>query len=282
MRPLVAASLGLVAGLALGVVLGRSALAPEAGDAPIAVVLEAELERERAAGAALRERIELLEAGAAPARTADEAPALAVAREGGGEADPGGDTIGAGAAVERAASDGGAREGEPSPAEDAGGFQDDRLLELGFHPSDVERIHAAWESLELERLYLQNERARSTTRDGRYWMRMRALEKTTLEDLGESDYDALLYAAGGKNRVRVGSVFDGSPAQEAGFSEGDEILSYGERPVYQTHDVKSETARCELGTQVSVTVLRDGAERRIWTPCGPLGLQLQAVSAPPR
>ncbi len=275
MRVGVAISLGLVVGLAVGVGLGRSVLAPGGEPTPAAEVLEVELEQERSAGAALREQVARLEAQAARVATPPPvAPApqsvidAAEARpEQAGDDAPPGDATPGGAAQANAA---------------GSGFQDARLLALGFHPRDVERLHEAWETLELDRLYLQDERARSTTRDGRFWMRMRELEQATLEDLGAVEYDAMLYAGNRRNRVRVDSVFDESPADEAGFEAGDEILEYGERPLYGMHELKAETSRCELGMQIPVTVLRDGSERRIWTPCGPLGMQLQMVNAPPR
>jgi len=278
MRPVIAAGIGLVAGLTLGIVLGRGALAPTGEDAEVAVVLEAELAHEREIGEALRDRVEDLEA-----RVAREAPDAV---------DPGRPRLGEpadeparGEEPEVGRGDDPTTLAGPPGVDDpgpGGGFEDEKLLALGFHETDVDRLRRAWESLELERLYLQNERARSPGRDGRQWLKMRALENATLEELGASDYDALLYASGARNRVAVTRVFPESPAEDAGFMEHDEIIAYGDEPIFRMHVLKGQTTQCELGTNVAVTVLRDGAERRIWTPCGPLGVQLQMVSAPPR
>lgn len=264
MRPVPAAAVTALIGLAAGLVLGRI-LAPTEGPPPKAPALEAELSSAREARDALQARVAGLER-----RLAELSEVHEVRGEGPTDPAPESRPAAAPSASEEAAGPG------------AAGFDDARLQALGLHPSEVERLRRAWEELELQRLYIENDRARSDERDGRHWMRMRALENQTLEDLGESDYDALLYAAGADNRVRVKGVFPESPAESAGFVEGDEILVYGDMPIYRAHDVKAQTTRCELDTSVAVTVLRDGRERRIWTPCGPLGLQLEMVNAPPR
>lgn len=282
MRPAVVASLGLLAGVTVGVVLGRGPLAPGGEGAALTEVLEAELSHERELGEALRDRVEDLEvrladAAADAGRPGERAPEP-TSGTAAGSAPPG---AGAGADDAGPPEPGDGAEGA-GPSEPGGGFDEARLMALGYHPSDVERLRRAWEALELERLYVHDERARATQRDGRYWLRMRELEQETLEELGESDFDAMLYAAGARNRVAVTRVLPESPAEDAGFVDGDEIVAYGDRPIYRMHALKTETTRCELGTNVAVTVLRDGTERRIWTPCGPLGIQLEMVNAPPR
>lgn len=280
MRPTRTAAIGLVLGLVMGLVLGRLGLGPDAGGEPVVALLEAELDRERAVGDELRERVEMLEATAqASARLAAELasaePAAAV----------GGDVEAAAAGTGEAAEDdvdGAMAEADEAARAAAGGFDEARLLELGFHPSDVERLRRAWESLELDRLFVQNERARSKKKDGRHWLRLRELENDLLAELGEHEFDALLYASGSKNRVHVAGVLSESPAESAGFAVGDQILEYDGDPIFRNHALKNRTTQCEMGTNVSVTVLRDGAERRIWAPCGPLGVQLDLVQAPPR
>jgi len=273
MRPALVIGLGLacvMTGFALGWALGGGGGAA-LGAAETALILEAELAREREAVDALRDRLEALETRLAEA---DAAPPLS------------GEFVGEGAAEAESHTPPG-HEVRVSVSEAAGatgavGFDEGRLLALRFHPSDIERLREAWESLELERIFLENARARSKKRDGRHWLRIRALEEQTLGELGESDYDAVLYAAGGRNRVTVARVFPESPAEEAGYEVGDQILSYGEVPLFAANTLKTQTARCELGKSVAVTVLRDGSERRLWTPCGPLGLQLEMANAPPR
>lgn len=276
MRPALAAGLALVVGIAVGLGLGRGPLAPGA-DEGLTLVLERELDREREESVALRDQVDVLEArlaDAAASEAARSAPATSSSTplEGAGE----------GGASEADVVEGAQADAEAEAPDSPPGFDSARLAALGFHPSDIERLRRAWEALELEKLYLQNERARSTKRDGRHWMRMRGLENATLEELGVSDFDALLYASGARNRATVTGVFPDSPAESAGFVEGDEITAYDGKPIFRMHELKNETARCDLGTNVSVTVLREGAERRIWTPCGPLGVQLEMVNAPPR
>jgi hypothetical protein len=268
---IVGASIGLGLGLGLGVALrGDEPGKPASGSSVERSLARAERENE-----ALRLRVGELEARLA---RAPDAPATASA--GPDEAL---------AADERdATADQDPEEASPEVMAEleagaaASAFDEARLRELGFHPSDIERLRRTWEALELEKLYIQNERARSDTRDGRYWVRMLALEREALLDLGEEDYDALLYASGARNRVRVRNVLPGSAAEEAGVRPGDEITSYEEEPIFRMGALKQGTIRCDPGRSVSLGVLQDGADRRIWVPCGPLGIELEMVNAEPR
>lgn len=269
MRPAAAAGTAL-ASLLVGLVFGWL-LASGGSDSLDSVVtppleLETELHRARETRDVLRARVEELEQQLAEVAPPPPPPPGAL----GGEA------------PQAATAEPTRPEPEAAANPGAPGFDEAALEALGFHPSDVERIRRAWEAYELERLYLVNEQARSKQRDGHHWMAMRTLEKRTAAELGEADYDALLYATGARNRVSVASVFPESPAEEAGFAEGDQITAYGDVPVYRPQDLKFGTTHCELGTSVGVTVLNDGRERRIWAPCGPLGIQLEMISAPPR
>ena len=129
---------------------------------------------------------------------------------------------------------------------------------------------------------MQDERARSDQRDGRWWKRMVELEQNAIADLGEQDYDALLYASGAKNRVRVRNVLPGSAAEAAGLVAGDEITGYDDVPIFRMHGLKEGTLACAQGTQVAVEVREPDGMRRVWVPCGPLGIELEIVNAVPR
>jgi hypothetical protein len=268
---IVGASIGLGMGLGLGIALRDGgpddAVGVSQGERALA---QAELENET-----LRRRIEQLEARlAAAAEASASEPTMAAAAPAAAEreASPAEDTEAVSPEVEA--------ELEANVA--ASTFDEARLEALGFHPSDIERLRTTWEAIELEKLYIQNERARSDTRDGRYWARIVALEREAIADLGEEDYDALLYASGAANRVRVRSVLPGSPAEAAGLGPGDEIIGYDEEPIFRPGAVKQGTIGCEPNRSVALRVLQDGVDRRVWVPCGPLGVHLDRVKAEPR
>lgn len=282
MRTAMAVMSGAGAGLGLGLVLGFALAGGGSNDAPEAPApsdavprLEQALARAEADNIELRDRIAALEARSA----------------GGDDGDAG--AAPAATAGERAP---GARAGEPDagaiadPAEaeaefEAAGrsaFDEARLLAAGFHPADIERLRRAWEGIELEKLYIMDERARSTERDGRFWSRLVELERQAVADLGEEDYDALLYASGAQNRVRVRSVLPESAADAAGLEPDDQITAYDGEPIFRMHALKQATLGCEIGSTVSLGLLRDGQATRVWVPCGPLGIEYEMISAEPR
>ena len=280
-RTALAVSSGAAAGLGLGLALGwalagGSGGTPDARPASGAVPrLEQALARAEADNAALRDRIEVLEARWAGDDEGDSAASPTAS----------GSTPGAPAAEPSPTP---AVTADPAEAEaefEAAGhsaFDETRLLAAGFHPADVERLRRAWEEIELEKLYLMDERARSSVRDGRFWARLLEIERQAVADLGEEDYDALLYASGAQNRVRVRGVLPESAADSAGLEPGDQITAYDGEPIFRMHALKQATLGCEVGRTVSLSVLQDGQVNRVWVPCGPLGIEYEMINAEPR
>ena len=268
---LIGASVGLGLGLGLGLRLGVGVLGESAPGAGI----EQALARARAENDDLRSRLE-----ARGGRHFESGPgeeAIGLAGEPGFE-EP---------VVESSDEEAEKAEADPSDSDPAGGgsaFDVSRLMALGLHPADIEHLRRAWESMQLEKLYIEDERARSDKHDGRFFLKLVSLERDTLAELGEEDYDALLYASGARNRVRVRNVLPESAADVAGLAAGDEVTSYDGEPIFRMMALKQGTIRCEQGTTVALGVTRSssGREQRVWVPCGPLGIELEMVNAEPR
>jgi serine protease Do len=62
----------------------------------------------------------------------------------------------------------------------------------------------------------------------------------------------------GEQGLLVSSVEEGSPAEAAGLQAGDVILKLGGREVSDADDLRQEVARVEAGSELPVTVQRDG------------------------
>ena len=84
-----------------------------------------------------------------------------------------------------------------------------------------------------------------------------------------------------RNRVRAVSVMMGSPAEMAGMKDGDMILSYDNRRMFNWNELQAATSLGERGEYVNVTVLRNGQQLNLWIPRGPLGIRLGSVRQKP-
>jgi len=174
---------------------------------------------------------------------------------------------------------------EPAPdaASPPGTFAGESLLDLGVAPYEVERLQAAWEQWELDKLYVHDE-----ARRGGYAMRprhrreLRDLREELRRELGDEDFDRLLYGSGERNRIVVTDVLGDSAALDAGIEPGDSILAYDGRRVFRGFELKRSTGQGEGGELVAVDLLRDGRRVRTYLPRGPMGVLLEEARRPPR
>ena len=110
---------------------------------------------------------------------------------------------------------------------------------------------------------------------------LRAQSPSLRDEIGDDSYDSYLFASRQANRVRAVSVMMGSPAEMAGMQEGDLILSYDGRKMFDYSELQEATSRGERGEYVNVTVLRNGQLHNLWVPRGPLGIRLGSVRMRP-
>ena len=267
---LLAGLVGALAALALrgspGAGLGGPGARGNAGPELAAEVaaLRDELRAEREAGRALEREVALL-------RTRLDDLAAPDAAGGGAGATPG----------RNAAS--GPPPG-PGPAAPGSGplFDAARLLASGLAEDEVARLAEVHDRYQLDQLYLRNQAVREGWQQTpRFQHEGRALEQELRTELGELDYDRLLWASGRPNRVAVANVLARSPAEQAGLAPGDVILRYDDRAIFDLHDIVTATTEGELGTQVPVDLSRGGEVLKIYVPRGPLGTHMVPASEPP-
>ena len=93
------------------------------------------------------------------------------------------------------------------------------------------------------------------------------------EELGDEAYDRYLFASGSSNRVRIGRVMPGSAAEIAGLQNGDVVLSYDGRRLFDFTDLRVASYRGEPGESVTLEVRRaDGSIAQLVMPRGPMGI----------
>jgi hypothetical protein len=275
-----AAGAGLLVGLALG---GLLQVYSGARDASLpSVPLDAEpgsdasardLEALRAALAA--ERTERLALGVEVARLRSVLEQLASESEE-GEAVPGG---GASQAQPGGAAD------LPAPSEVAAAekwFDESALLDRGIPPDEVARLNRLFQESEMEVLYLRDRATREG--GGRHFRMMNELADLRArlrEEVGDEDYDLVLWATGQENRVIITDVLLTSPARAADLRSGDVIVRYGDEKIFSVSDLQHATRGGEVGDPVTVEVLRGDQELRTYLPRGPLGVRLQSARREP-
>lgn len=160
-------------------------------------------------------------------------------------------------------------------------FDAGALEAAGWGPAEIDRIRERWEQYELAKLDVENQRARKVPG----WKKLGGLsfqiEAEARQDLGDEAYEAMRFATNQPNRVVVEEVLEISPAAEAGFLPGDELISYGGQRVFTPGAVQFLTTAGERGAWAEVWILRGGEQLRLLVPRGPLGARLKSVRRVP-
>ena len=165
-----------------------------------------------------------------------------------------------------------------------GWFDERALIEGGMDSVQASQLKTFFEQLEMERLYLRDQAAREGWDRVRLRDEFRLLddkEESLRDQLGESAYDAYLYASGQSNRVAVASVLTSAQAGQAGIEAGDHILRYDNQRVYNWRDLRAATTSGDITDVVEVEVDRDGETLQFYLARGPLGIRMDSLSVAP-
>ncbi|HEC19015.1 MAG TPA: PDZ domain-containing protein [Gammaproteobacteria bacterium] len=164
-------------------------------------------------------------------------------------------------------------------------FDAQALIDAGVDATTAQELKARFEKQELDRLYLRDQ----AVREGWFGSRRYREEVKKLdaklgnlqEELGGDTYAAYLYATGQSNRVAVQSVLAGSAADQAGLQSDDQILSYGEKRIYNWRDLRTATTEGDISETVPLTIVRNGKPMTLYVQRGPLGIRMSSVSIAP-
>lgn len=80
----------------------------------------------------------------------------------------------------------------------------------------------------------------------------------------------------------VADVLPGGPASEAGVQRGDVIVSFNAKAVEKSHELPAMVADAPVGERASITVLRDGKEKKLTIRVGELQDETAAVKSSDR
>lgn len=161
----------------------------------------------------------------------------------------------------------------------------DRLVKAGLDRELAADIVRRRNEIDMKLLELRDRAAREgyagTERYAQELNDLREQNVPLRDEIGDDYYDSYLFASGQTNRVRVASVMIGSPAETAGMQDGDMILSYDDKRMFNWNELQSETSMGQRGEYVNVSVLRNGQLVNLWMPRGPLGVRLGAARVKP-
>jgi hypothetical protein len=155
-------------------------------------------------------------------------------------------------------------------------FDEAALVARGVDEHRVARLREHFEALQMDELYLRDDAAREGwLGKARYHKRVRELRAESREELGDDDYDLLLYASGRNNRVRLSDVLQNSPAAAAGIEPSDILVRYDGQAIFESRDLLSATTQGAAGSTVAVDLVRNGESLRLYVRRGPLGARIQ-------
>ena len=167
---------------------------------------------------------------------------------------------------------------------EAGWFDQQALLDSGMDSSLASELKLTFEQLEMERLFLRDRAAREGWDREQMRNELQTLESRQdelRERLGETAYDAYLYASGQSNRVAVTSVLASAQAGQAGIKSGDHILRYDSQRIYNWMDLRAATTSGDISDMVPVEIERDGETLQFYLARGPLGIRMDALRVAP-
>ncbi len=145
------------------------------------------------------------------------------------------------------------------------------LTEAGFSAARAEWIIQRESELRMEALRAQYDSMRSLEPMG-LMSRGANTEFMMREEIGDAQYEMYLQASNRPTAVGVGTVFESSPAQAAGFLPGDEITHYDGERIFSTFDLTRQAMQGEEGQNVVVNITRNGIPMQLVIPRGPLGI----------
>jgi serine protease Do len=68
----------------------------------------------------------------------------------------------------------------------------------------------------------------------------------------------------------IESVIEGSPAERAGLKRGDVVTAFNGQPVVDTNSLRNAVAGTPPGTEVTLTMMREGREQQLRVTLGEL------------
>ncbi|MGB5326023.1 MAG: PDZ domain-containing protein [Pseudomonadales bacterium] len=151
-----------------------------------------------------------------------------------------------------------------------------RLMAAGFTAYDAERIFALEAEAQMRFVETMSNpalRGRDSANDI-----MAELSKSLQEHLGDYGYENYLRARQLPTDVEILRIEEDSIAASAGLREGDRVLSYAGKRVFNIQDLQRLVDSGATGADISIEVLRNGEPERLSLPSGKMGIRARSLS----
>lgn len=145
------------------------------------------------------------------------------------------------------------------------------LIDAGLTPDRVAMILQRESELQMEAMQARFE-ARRTGEPFDFRDSSLNPDAKLRAEIGDTEYEMYLSAAGRSTSVGISGVLEFSPAQSAGLQPGDRITSYDGQRVFSTRELTAQTLRGAPGENVIIDIERDGIPMQVVMPRGPLGI----------
>ncbi|MDJ0761016.1 MAG: PDZ domain-containing protein [Woeseiaceae bacterium] len=147
----------------------------------------------------------------------------------------------------------------------------DQLVAGGFSPDRAETIARREAELRMEAMQARFE-ARQSGEPVNFFEAQMGADQTLRAELGDTEYEQYLEASNRSTSIGINNVMEFSPAAEAGLQRGDRIVRYNGERVFNLGDLNRLQMQDNVGANVVIDVMRDGAPLQVTVPRGPLGV----------
>lgn len=162
-------------------------------------------------------------------------------------------------------------------------FSSQSLLALGLDSYEVDYLRNSFEQYQLEKINTRNNAAsQGLSTSSRLTTELRNVEMRFRNDIGDDNYDKVLYASGEKNRLEISDMIDGSSGHNSGILPGDIIHSYGGERIFDPNTLYLKTKNGTDLESVEIVIERDGELISLLATGGRLGAKIQHIRIPPR
>jgi len=148
----------------------------------------------------------------------------------------------------------------------------EQLTSAGFSTGDAQLIETRIEELRVEAMQARYEAMRGGESPDDLRSQFGDGSSALRSELGDEQYERFLEATGRPTSVNVTSVLARSAAETAGLQDGDQIVAYDGKRVFDIRELNGVLLEGEPGEPVLVDVVRDGQPMQLVMPRGPLGI----------
>lgn len=161
-------------------------------------------------------------------------------------------------------------------------FSAPALFQLGLSTRDIDYLQDHYNQLRHEKIII-DERAvqQDYVSRSRHTRELGELQDQFRQDVGEQNYDLVLYATSQMNRVQVNGVLRASIGDSFGLETGDVIYRYAEKRIFSPDSLSILTRKTDRSEYITIQVIRHGELVTLTVVGGVLGAKYEHIRTSP-